>query len=441
MIALLVVIVGYHMVPKSNQVHITLYSSKTLPQRTTEVFMGRDEELRNLDSLIDFRNTTAIISITGPPGSGKSTLAMHAGYQAKKIGVSVYYVDLGGVSNVQIMYQDLLYSIKHEENQVYNDTQEWTQALQNDTVFIFDNCDSILQFFKEDFQRFLKRLIQTSEHLKVLMTAQLVTKFTSHYEEVPIAGLKTRDAANILMKIKNISDGDAVQIAELVERVPLALQVVGALLKEQSTHTVIKALKTSLLHTLIPEELPWEERVLTILKISYQYLKPRFQGCGQVLANLNGSFLDTTAHKILSFIRNLEWSKLPDSWKNLDAKECLRVLRLRSLLSVNWHTNRYNFHGLIQTFFKFMQLQSDSKKSQVRTFFYTTFAFELAHKHHFGECFQSFIDEVQTGTLTPSDSAHDHYVALHEDRHHFDYKYDIIDHVIIKTSSSSSRST
>ena len=145
--------------------------------------------------------------------------------------------------NMQNMNQRLLHSVKQEDSQVYDDIQEWAQAHQIDTLFIFDNCDSILHSFKDNFQSFLQRLIQKSEHLKIVMTAQIVTIFTDYYEAVPIAELKTRPAARVLMKIAaSVSDDDAVLMAKLVGKVPLPLQVVGA----------------SLLPTLSPKELPRE---------------------------------------------------------------------------------------------------------------------------------------------------------------------------------------
>ena len=144
---------------------------------------------------------------------------------------------------MQNMNQRLLHSVKQEDSQVYDDIQEWAQAHQSDTLFIFDNCDSILHSFKDNFQSFLQRLIQKSEHLKIVMTAQIVTIFTDYYEAVPIAELKTRPAARVLMKIAaSVSDDDAVLMAKLVGKVPLPLQVVGA----------------SLLPTLSPKELPRE---------------------------------------------------------------------------------------------------------------------------------------------------------------------------------------
>ena len=50
--------------------------------------------------------------------------------------------------NMQNMNQRLLHSVKQEDSQVYDDIQVWAQARQNDTLFIFDNCDSILHSCK-----------------------------------------------------------------------------------------------------------------------------------------------------------------------------------------------------------------------------------------------------------------------------------------------------
>ena len=151
----------------------------------------------------------------------------------------------------------------------------------------------------------------------------------------------------------------ALEVAELVANVPLALQVVGSLLKDIDPSIIANDLRRDPIPVLSPELLPSTERVYTSLSISYHYLSPEHQKCGRLLANFPGSFDRTAVNNILG--------------KGLvqDPSKCLRELQYKSLLSYDPHTQRYRYHQLIKEFFTYKS--KEYKDSELKETFISQF--------------------------------------------------------------------
>jgi len=215
----------------------------------------------------------------------------------------------------------------------------WASKLKVPSIFIFDNCDELLH--KNDaFQNSIKKLVQQSHSLKVMLTAKQMTSFLGSFRNFTLRELTSESAASALQKLSsNVNRTTALEIASLVGNIPLALQVVGSLLKDIDPSIIANDLRRDPIPALSSELLPSTDRVYTSLNISYHYLNPEHQKCGRLLANFPGSFDENAVQGILG--RELAQ----------DPSKCLRELWYKSLLTYDTHTQRYRYHQLIKMFF------------------------------------------------------------------------------------------
>ena len=392
-------------------------SSITLPRIEDQVFVGREKELNHI--MRKLSSSIRIISITGSPGFGKSSLAIHAGYRSGKLGFTVYYVDLSQVSSIKSFEDSLKEAVSQEDDLYHPSVSEWLKQLTNKSLLIIDNCDLILNEQKDNVQKYLKSVTRQSSRLKILLTAQQITSFVGSFWSLSVKQLTLRDAMIVLQGISSkITYEFAKRLAKLVGEVPLALQVVGTLLKEQTSETLYNKLKQDLIATLSPAELPADERVATTLNISYHYLSFRFQVCGRILANFPGSFYFEPAHDILKFFGESK-HPLPGPWDHSDTQQCLDVLRRRSLLSVNWRLHSFSFHQLIRNFFKYNQEKEDQHPLISN---HPELLFEIAHiKHYLADLSALFTTAIQNSEET--EEVYKHYIKFDKECENYHYHY------------------
>ena len=329
-----------------------VYHSDTLPVFSEqEVFIGREGEVQLLTDWIE-NSTVSIISIVGSPGFGKSTLAIRVGHEiTEKGGIAVHYVDLYEVQDMTTLNGKLTFLVlgkRRSSEYLFM----WASKLKVTTLFIFDNCDELLHKHKDPFQNLMKNLVRRSQLLKVVLTAKQMTSFLGSFKNFTLTELSTEFAASVLQKLSNkINRTMALEIARLVGNVPLALQVVGSLLKDVDPSTIANDLRRDPIPALSPELLSSTERVFTSLNISHHYLSPEHQKCGRLLANFPGSFDEPAVQSILG-------RKLVQ-----DPSNCLRELQYKSLLSYESLTQRYRYHQLIKEFFAYIS-DEDSELSE-----------------------------------------------------------------------------
>ena len=360
--------------------YLNLYGhSKSLPY-STATFVGREKEMEEMIQLVDFGNPNPqIVSIVGPPGIGKSTLTIHVGHDMVAQGVVVHYVDMVEVSSMQALAEKVLESdsdLVSTKNVTVDRLYRWARELHHKTLLILDNCDDILHAQKETLQKTVKKVRDSSPQLKILMTSRQRT-MQLRLQMYPLHELHTDAACSLLQSFsKNLNSTLCESIANLTGNIPLALQVIGALLNQPDPPdpmTIIHNLDKQLISTLSPAELPTEERVNASISLSYQYLDGKLQKFGRYFANFPGSFSkETTCEIMLSFAQNpITCSYIFKSIYNLVQ---------RSLLEYNQRSGRYQFHRLIREFF--LDIQRSSGNDEVVRFskgFRKNYANKLMH--------------------------------------------------------------
>ena len=328
-----------------------LYHSKCLPY-SIEAFIGRENEMKEVMELVDFDNSKLrIVSIVGPPGIGKSTLAIHVGHDMVAQGVVVYHVDMVEVSSMQSLAEKVLdcdETLVSTKNVTIDRLIKWARDLHHRTLLILDNCDDILHRQKETLQKMVKRLLGSSNELKIMMTSRQRAMQLSQFKMYALRELSVEASCNLLRIVtRQLNSTLCESIANLTGNVPLALQVVGALLNQPDPPdpmTIIHNLEKQLISTLSPEELLPEERVNASISLSYQYLDEKLQKFGRYFANFPGSFSKETSCEImLSFAQN------PVTC-GYNSKLIYKLVQ-RSLLEYNQRSGRYQFHRLIREFF------------------------------------------------------------------------------------------
>ena len=186
------------------------------------------------------------------------------------------------------------------------------------------------------------------------------------------------DSACLLLESKvphllNFTEKKA--IADLTGEVPLALQIIGALLSigvnTPTPSEIITNLRNQPISALSPTGLHRNMQLNASISLSYDYLDQTTQKIGYYLTMFPGSFDKETAVEVLSGV-------CTD-----DVHQTLNSLIARSLLEFDDSTGRCSYHKLIKSFFmtKEHPLQED---------------FHLAFKHFFTKRIQDLVNEYHS---------------------------------------------
>ena len=369
-------------------------SDKFVPNNLPYVrgpFVGRDSELQELSNMLLAGSAyadVAMVSIFGAPAVGKSTLAIQIGHVLANEGISVRYVNLNEAHHLFARHADASGNLKptsiqstanddttalilHKADVSYTEKKyvltspkkltAWAKKLTNDSVLILDDCDDFLQRNKtheNNFKDILIDLLEASKYLRILTTSRAQMLIVGAFRPYLLQELDPSSAVTLLqLKSNLITIEEGKVIAELVGNNPLALGIVAGLINTKSSpwapHAIVDELQTLSQNTL-------SSSILTVLKLSYNYLDDRVQVCSHYLSHFAGSCHRAAAQSILSMC-NLN-----------DPEYCLRTLVERSLLEEYWHTGqlRYQFHRLIGEFLQYVQTEySDAHGRKITTKF------------------------------------------------------------------------
>ena len=340
-------------------------NSKNLPYLSDyEHFIGREKEVEDIARLLDYGTfgSARIVNIYGSPGFGKSTLAIHAGHQLLEKGVNIHYLNLFDCPNDvrQCLAEKIKYNSDPQEVITFDAFLQWVRGRNFYDLILLDNCDETLHRQKEEMQYVVEKVIQNSQNFKFLITSREITSYVGSFEPYKLYELSKRAACNLLERkipstIKaNLSERE--ELAELTGGVPLALQIVGSLLRLPDLSKpaiLIEELKEEPILTLSPKQLPENKKINASLNLSYKYLNNKEKRIGQFLSNFPGTFRLEAGVAVIGGVFNLTSYRV---------KSAIATLVQRSLLEYSHDNDRYHFHSLIREYF--LVKQSEYKRSR-----------------------------------------------------------------------------
>ena len=402
-----------------------IYSTK-LPQ-VQNIFVGRDTELQTLVDFLDFHNSTVqMIGIFGGPGIGKSTLAIKAAHKiyVSDKNVAIDYFDVSEVLYVPHLLHKILGGMINstEHSVMIEELKHWAQInFSQHKILIFDGCDNLFNSNQKGMvQQIFDILIKHSTFVKIIFTSKHIVTFIGQFKKIKLEELLLKDAVNLLMMLNSrLLEQDAVKIANGVGNVPLALQVVGALLETDtmSPQAIVTEITTNPIKVLSPDSLPEYYQVQTSLQLSYDSLDNEYtQSCARFLVNFPGSFSHDAAVGVLTYMVNrtywyveiLHEFKIFLNWVP-QPSECLKILVHRSLLKYHSNSHHYSFHKLIKMFLLSVNPQNSETDNEIQQF-------KKGFVFYFADYWDTYHDYVRDGNYDTNVIA-----ALDLERHNFEY--------------------
>ena len=347
-------------------------------------FVGRDKDVEKLMDLLDFSNKSIrIINVIGTPGIGKSTLAIHAVNKMIANGTFAYYVNMAEFPEGElklflaekILPLDSLSTAYISKNAAYYDELlTWADHQYWNNVILLDNSDGCINSQRDTFKEAIEEILQNSDNtIKIVITSRETMPYMdSYYTHVSLMPL-SKNASCELLELKipfALNQTEKKAIAKLTGKLPLALQIIGSLLRVTVDHPpspsqIIAELKNPI-HTLSPPKLDRKMQQNASMSLSYNYLSKKLQKIGRYLAHFPASFDKSTACGVLRLI-----SRQSDEYFSSQINE----LVTRSLLELDEQSGRYHFHRLLKEFFLTHTTLSEARKFNL--FFQGYFAAKL----------------------------------------------------------------
>ena len=344
--------------------------------------VGRDKDVKKLMDSLDFSNkSTRIINIIGIPGVGKSTLAIHAVDKMIANGAFAYYVNMAEFPEGElklflaekILPSNSLSTTYINKNVVYDELLTWANQRLWNNIILLDNSDDCINSQRDTFKEAIEEILQNSDNtIKIITSREIIPYMDSYYAHVSLMPLSENASCELLeFKIPfALNQTEKKVIAELTGKLPLALQIIGSLLRvavdPPSPSQIIAELKKNPIHALSPPKLDRKMRLNASISLSYNYLHEKLQKIGRYLAHFPASFDKSTACGVLRLI-----SRQSDEYFSSHINE----LVTRSLLELDEQSGRYHFHRLLKEFFLTYSTLSEARKFNL--FFQGYFAAKL----------------------------------------------------------------
>lgn len=345
----------------------------TLPHQTTS-FIGRDADL---DNIIDTLTNPAcrLLTVVGPGGVGKTRLAIEAvRRQAGRFPDGVYWVDLQPVTRADFLVTAVVDTLSLSGHG--DPHQQLLDYLQDRTaLLVLDNFEPLL-----DGVGLLNEILQAAPAVKLLVTSREVLNLREEWL-FPVAGLavpagtqragwESFDAVQLFAErarqvrpefTLGAEAEDVVRLCQLVDGLPLALELAAAWLKTLTCVEIVAEIKRNqdMLVTRL-RDVPERHRSMeAVFNTSWQRLLPAEQDAFAQLSVFLSGFRREAAEVVTR-------ATLP----------LLTALVDKSLLRWQPDSRRYQMHELLRRFAAAQLEQLTEGKTAVRERhgrYYTTF--------------------------------------------------------------------
>ena len=332
--------------------------SAKLPE-LPENFVDRLEDKHDVKRCLD---KSHICNLHGEHGIGKSTLAIKVGREeANRSASAVYYVNVADFPNKNfqtVLARRLLQnSSSISQFHDFNDLISWTKQYYNneETLFILDNCDSIMSNQMSEFEEAIEKL---ADHMKILITStNKLNNNHQHFGSYEVPGLRRETALKLLSSGSTSPSSDDTYYNELkliateMKHVPLPLQILASLLKynNMTTNDIIGRFSK-------PNSPPTADACGSFaFNVAYERLSQDSKKLACAMAYSPGSFSIEAATWVYLSVKKRE-NFYDVVVKGVSAeveltKQTLKDLTQRSLLEFDSATGRFRYHQQIQKFF------------------------------------------------------------------------------------------
>jgi predicted ATPase len=318
-------------------------------QTTVTAFTGREEELTKISLRLKNPNCR-LLTLLGTGGVGKTRLAIQVATSLQDyFSDGIYFVDLQSVNSTSFLASAIIDSLKTSGHGELDPPAKLLEYLQDKQMLvILDNFEHLL-----DETKLVEQLLTQTSDVKLVITSREILNLTAEWV-LPIAGLAFPETENLAQqdnfaavqlfialakKIKpDFSSEDElpniVRICQLVEGLPLALELASTWLRLLSCEKIVTELQTSLdfMESNL-RDIPARHRSMrTVFNESWQFLSEQEQTALKRLAIFRGGFTRFAAQKVAGASLNV-----------------LRSLTEKSLLQKR-DEGRYYLHELLRQY-------------------------------------------------------------------------------------------
>ena len=347
-----------------------MQETSELPDQPPNIH-GHERELTEIVDALTSDSNVAVVLVSGAAGIGKTTIAIQASYRLRDGRKDVRFCDLrGACANEDEMVRTILNDCDSGHQQTNSKPKhillQWCRRLESESILVLDNAEDALadDSLKEAFTKLLgemRKYAPQKHFLKFLITSRCsdINSVATALTVMPIeiGPLNLEESVKILKDgAKLQSDFDLVtqkkfsKVADICERIPLALRLAGPLLSTDSEYS-FKELIQEL------EKKPTKTLGLQrMMGIAFEQLDEPLQHALVCLSVFVRSF-DKEA------VKALLGDKCP---------EMLTKLRRRSLIEKQ--QNRYHLHLLTRDYARqmgegeFQQILVESRQSFLKHF-------------------------------------------------------------------------
>ena len=328
--------------PRSAEMHKT-----GLPQEP-DYFVNREQELETILQSVtgSVSQRSRIITITGSPGYGKTTLAKVCAHRFVSQGITVRYVDLQHVCDIQGIVSEILYVVgstdRYPSKMQLSRWARWRAS--SELVLVLDNADCFTlsgEGLKKEFSNLIKDfIIEPSQTIHVIITTQYQLGYIHSFQLIVLDRFSESHAKDLLLyRNPTLPANVTTTLANYTDGNPLALQILSALLHKPNAPGIVvllEQLRFDPVKTLSRDDV--HEKLNHVFEIAVEYLSEKDYQCFLVVNQFPSSFDEASASAVLIH------------FLNESEPACLGHLLAHSLLEYNRNSQRYAVIPLLKTF-------------------------------------------------------------------------------------------